>query len=867
MQYKIPATSLIILVGASSSGKSTFAKTHFKNTEILSSDFFRAMVSNSEDAMDANVETFEALHFVLSKRLQRNLLTVVDATNLHTPARKALKSIALEYHVLPIILAFDVPEKILLERHRQRQDRNFGENVILQHHRLLKQSLKKFKEEGFRQVILFKTLEELQAAEFVRTPIYSDKREEKFPFDIIGDVHGCFDELQLLLEKLGYQIQKHENLLFPHFGFSVTNPENRKAFFVGDLVDRGNKIPEVLRLVMSMVYQNQALCVAGNHDEKLLKKLRGKNVTVAHGMQESLDQLANESPEFIEEVKRFLDGLISHYVVDEGNLVVAYAGLKENMQGRASGAVRSFCLFGETTGEIDEFGLPVRYNWALEYKGKATVVYGHTPVLRTEWLNNTIDIDTGCVFGGKLTALRYPEREFIQVDALKTYAESKKPLNFIDSPLSLQQENDDILDIADLIQEKSPNKNISTKYGFSVNIAQNNMLAALEVMSRFAINPKWLIYLPPTMSPTESSQLDNYLEHPTEAFQYFAKNGIKTLVCEEKHMGSRAIIVICKNEKVVLDRFGIEQEGIGVCYTRTGRSFFTDKELEQAFLSRLNIALEKSGFYEKHQTDWVCLDCELMPWSAKAQSLIQNQYAAVGSSAKNAIDETLIILEKSSERFKESNPENYQEMTGIQEIFANKKRMISDYIQSYQNYCWEVNDLDDYTLAPFHILATENAVHTDKPHTWHLEEIATFCKEDEKMLLATNHLLVDLNDDNSRNQAIDWWEKMTQKGGEGMVVKPLDFISKNSKGIIQPAIKCRGSAYLSIIYGAEYNAPQNLIRLKQRSVHKKRNLALNEFVLGLTALDNFVQKQPLHKVHECVFGVLALESEPIDPRL
>ncbi|MBC8111011.1 MAG: polynucleotide kinase-phosphatase, partial [Verrucomicrobia bacterium] len=686
MQYSIPATSLVILVGASSSGKSTFARKHFKSTEILSSDFFRAMVSDSENTLDANAETFEALHFILSKRLQRNLLTVVDATNLQAHARKMLKQIAYQYHVLPVILAFDIPEKILLERHRQRNDRAFGDNVIFNHQKQFRQSLKAFKDEGFKQVIVFKNPEDMEAAMFVRSPLYNDKREEKNPFDIIGDVHGCFDELKILLENLGYHIDNHPNNLFPDFGFQVVPPEGRKAFFVGDLVDRGNKTPEVLRLVMSMVYNNQALCVAGNHDDKLLKKLKGKNVNIGHGLQESLDQLANETPEFIGEVQKFIAGLISHYVVDGGNLVVAHAGIGEAMQGRASGAVRAFCLYGETTGEIDEFGLPVRYNWALAYKGKAMVVYGHTPVVRTEWLNNTLNIDTGCVFGGKLTALRYPERELVQVKALNTYAESRKPLDFSENQLSIQQQQDDVLDIADLISEKSPNKNMATDYGFSVNIRQENMLAALEVMSRFAINPKWLIYLPPTMSPTETSVLPEYLEHPAEAFAYFAKNGVKTVVCEEKHMGSRAIIVICRNQEVTLKRFGIDEKSIGVCYTRTGRSFFSDEKLEQQFLEKLNIALEKSNFYEKHTSDWVCLDCELMPWSAKAQSLLQNQYAAVGSAAKNAIPAAVLMLEKAAKRFKESGLKDFETLSGLKEIFASKKQMIDEYIQAYQHY-------------------------------------------------------------------------------------------------------------------------------------------------------------------------------------
>src|SRR5262249_39784910 len=148
-----------------------------------------------------------------------------------------------------------------------------------------------------------------------------------------------------------------------------------------------------------------------------LRKLRGNDVQISHGLAETLAQLEPEPEPFKEQVHQFLEDLPTHYVFDGGKLVVAHAGLRADLQGRVSARVRSFALFGDTTGETDEFGLPVRLNWAAEYKGSAAVVYGHTPVAEPEWLNGTINIDTGCVFGGRLTALRYPERELVSVPA------------------------------------------------------------------------------------------------------------------------------------------------------------------------------------------------------------------------------------------------------------------------------------------------------------------------------------------------------------------------------------------------------------------------------------------------------------------
>lgn len=242
---------------------------------------------------------------------------------------------------------------------------------------------------------------------------------DRGPFDIIGDIHGCFDELCELLRTLGYQVHEDAWLAIP--------PDGRIAVFVGDLVDRGPDTPGVLKLVMTMVRTGQALCVPGNHDMKLLRKLKGKDVLVAHGLAESLSQLEREPAEFVESVVRFLETLASHYVLDGGKLVVAHAGMKEELQGQESNKARHFALFGDTTGEIDKFGLPVRLNWAAHYRGKAMVVYGHVPVAEAKWQNGTIDIDTACVFGGKLTALRYPEKELVSVAARRIYYRPARP--------------------------------------------------------------------------------------------------------------------------------------------------------------------------------------------------------------------------------------------------------------------------------------------------------------------------------------------------------------------------------------------------------------------------------------------------------
>ena len=851
MKVTIPELSLVLLVGPSGCGKSTFARQHFKPTEVLSSDYCRGLVADNENDQAATRDAFEVLHFIARKRLSAGRLTVIDATNVQPDSRKPLVALAREFHVMPIAIVFDFSEKLCHERNRSRPDRDFGPHVVRNQSQQLHRSLRGLDREGFRGVHVFKSPDELEALVIERQPMWTNRRNEHGPFDIIGDIHGCLDELQELLATLGYSVERDGS------GYTVKVPEGRKAIFLGDLVDRGPDIPDVLKLVMGMVVSGTALCVPGNHDMKLLQKLRGKDVKIAHGLADSLAQLESESPEFKQKVVDFFDGLISHYVLDDGKLVVAHAGMKEEMQGRGSGAIRSFALFGETTGETDEFGLPVRYNWAADYRGKASVVYGHTPVAEPQWLNRTVNIDTGCVFGGKLTALRYPEKEFVSVPAHRTYYEPAKPLVAAQPTLALSQqhEQDDVLDIVDVIGKRI----IETKLHGNLTVREENSIAALEAMSRFATNPKWLIYLPPTMSPSETSKQPDLLEHPAEAFAYYRKEHIEKVICEQKHMGSRAVVIVCRDRDAAQRRFGITQVETGTCYTRTGRRFFNDCALEKEFLSRVQMAASKAELWDELATDWLCLDCELMPWSSKAQDLLRQQYAPTGAAARAGLSECIAALRSASQRVAEA--------CELSRRYETRLEMVQQYVKAYRQYCWTVRSLPDLKLAPFHVLATEGTVHGDKDHVWHMTTLARLCAADPELLLATAYKIVDLGDDNSQQEGIAWWEKLTASGGEGMVVKPLQFVARNRRGLVQPAVKCRGREYLRIIYGPEYTAPEHLERLRARGLGTKRSLALREFALGIEALQRFVDRDPLRRVHECVFGVLALESEPVDPRL
>ncbi len=843
MTINIPEFAMVTIIGPSGSGKSTFCRKHFLPTQVLSSDTFRGLVMDDEDSLDATTPAFEALHFMLAKRLELGRLTVVDATNVQSGSRASLLQIASKWHALKVAIILDIPEEVCQERNKLRPNRQFGPHVVRNQTRDLRRSFGQLKKEGWHKWYVISP-DEIDSVEVVTERIWSRRPEETGPFDIIGDVHGCLEELKLLLAKLGWNLEPE-----------LSHPENRKLVFVGDLVDRGPDSVGVLKLVMKAVQDGRAICVPGNHDSKLARALKGVDVSLGHGLRETLAQLNEESEEFRKEVQSFIEGLVSHAVMDEGKLCVAHAGLREEMQGRGSKAVRDFALYGETTGEIDEFGLPVRYEWAKSYRGRTMVVYGHTPVPEPEWINGTIDIDTGCCFGGSLTALRYPERELVSVAALATYAEPARPIGW-KADAVLSSERDDLLDIKDVLGRR----HIQTRLARRVSIREENAIAALEVMSRFAADPRWLIHLPPTMSPSRTSTKEGYLEHPYEALDYYRKAGIKQAVCQEKHMGSRALAVICRDEETAGKRFGVPPGEQGAILTRTGRRFFDDLSLEQQIVQRLAAAAEKSELFAELESNWILLDLELMPWSAKAIGLLKEQYAPVGAASAAMAD----FWQMSARGAEKRGVENADQLVEAADAFHDSAAKFRD---AYRRYCWNVKSLEDYVLAPFHLLASESRVHADKNHIWHMETLAKLCDADPALLKKTPWHLVNLDSEEEVESVTKWWEDLTTSGGEGMVVKPLDFIAHGEEGILQPAVKCRGREYLRIIYGPEYLSEENLNELRRRGLGRKRGLAIREFGLGIESLERFVRGDGLRAVHECVFGILALESEPVDPRL
>ncbi|GAB4454482.1 MAG: hypothetical protein OHK0029_09130 [Armatimonadaceae bacterium] len=414
MTIRYPAVALILLVGPSGSGKSTFARNHFGETEIISSDRCRALIGDDEARQDINDDAFSLLHHWLGLRLKNRRFTVVDSTALKPSARESLLQIAAAQKVPCYALALDVPLDECLRRDAARE-RTVGERVVQRQYATFEQVKRELVKEKRLAGFDIVAMEEIENVTFER----GGQATNAARFDVFGDVHGCYQELCDLLEKLGYRWETRLGASVP------VHPAGRIPAFVGDLTDRGPDSAGVLRLVCDLVAQDLGLFAPGNHDDKLFRMLKGNKVSRSHGL-ELTEQQINELPQaqreqLVADVMTYLATAPPYLVLDNGSLVVTHAGIREEMIGSYSGQVRQFTLYGDVRG-FDDSGRPIRFDWASEYRGKPLIAYGHTPQEEIRIVNNTVNLDSGCVFGGSLSALRYPEREIVSVPARTVYA-------------------------------------------------------------------------------------------------------------------------------------------------------------------------------------------------------------------------------------------------------------------------------------------------------------------------------------------------------------------------------------------------------------------------------------------------------------
>ncbi|NHC42066.1 polynucleotide kinase-phosphatase [Bacillus sp. MM2020_1] len=859
----LPHAGIILLVGPSNSGKTTLLNQLIQeqqifSTEVVSSNQFRALVSDVEfidwnrrpkneadslfyEYQQISKEAFEAMDYIIAKRCRLNKLTFIDATHLRDYEREKYLQMAKRYHVPAIAIVLNLAETELLRRDLAR-DFPRGKNRIKLQYQHFKKMLRSIKKEGFRRCYIFGE-EELQVLNVSRleNPLLIDVDNG---FDIIGDIHGCFEEFSELLSELGY----HEN----EEGYFI-HPEGRKILSLGDVMSRGPRSIETLQFFQKHVTAGLAYMIDSNHGWKIARWLDGKNVKLAHGdenVKAEFDEYESkfgkdETERLKEQIRDLLLEAKSHYVIRKNGVNVAvavHAGIKDHYIGKQSPRISDFCRYGDTDG-IDDRGKPIRKDWSIAHQSSELILWGHDPRTQPILVNNTLNIDQGVVFGGSLTAYRFPERYLVSVKAKADYANvPDNPLKELESKRLAPPNISKFLDGYSVLTEQ---------YG-EIALYADSTKSALDDLSHYTLPLEEIVYLPPTMSPTpKPSSLPGYLEHPSDAFDYYQANGVDTMIVEKKHMGSRGILFLFKNKQVAKEYIG--RETLGSIYTRTGRAFFK-KELEEQILQVLNEDL--SSYFEKYNTNFVLMDAEILPWNLKAKELIMNQYAHVGEMA-------LFDRSKLREQLMKAAA-NGKDVGSWLEETDEKIHNALVFNEVYQKYCWETEGLAGIQIAPFHTIAHSNETFFSQPHTWHMEKNKEFSNM-SNLFVETEYRVV--NDEESMKAAIEWWEEMTEDGHEGFVVKPESYVARHKGKILQPAIKVRGRKYLHIIYGIDYLQPENLARLKQRNAGKKQRNALKEFALGVEAVNRFVRRESLERYHECVLGVLALESDPIDPRL
>jgi protein phosphatase len=838
MDLTIPQLSLVLLIGPAGAGKSTFARTHFAPTQIVSSDACRAMVCDDEADQSVSGDAFDLLHYITAKRLHNRRLTVIDATNVLAESRRSLLGLSRKFHVLPVAIVFDYPESVCQERNRLRRERQVPPSVISTQINQLRQSLPKLRLEGFHTIYHLTDPAETDRCRVHIERIWTDRRDDHGPFDLIGDVHGCAEELHELLTKLGYRLTPNGEW------WEVVPPPGRKVVLLGDLVDRGPDTPGVLRLAMSLVRSGHGLCVQGNHDRKLARKLAGRDVHITPGLAEALAQLANEPPEFCQQAREFLEGLVSNYTLDGGRLVVAHAGLKEDLQGRVSTRVRDFALYGETIGETDEVGLPILYNWASEYRGEAMVVYGHTPVLEPEWLNRTICIDTGCVYGGRLTALRYPELELVSVQAKRMYCQPKRPLI---PPGAQPARTEEPLELADFLNRRL----ITTRLVGKIVITEEQMAHAIEIVSRSGLDPRQLLWLPADPAPVESStDTPDYLEHPHEAANYFRNCGVNRIVCQQLPGGVAVGVLVCRDPQTAQMGFRIPPGQFGSIWTGSAQLPANAATLAP-LLHRLAESITAAGWWQSFRTDWFGLQAILAP-GPPSHRLALEQLAAytLGQSAE--------ALRQTAKR-----PGMGVDPGSLADRFQTRQRLCQHWLARTP----EPPATATLRLIPLAVLLSNGAAHTETPRTQQMDWLNELACASEGVFAPPPTRVFALDERKSLDSLRDWWDELCGQQAEGVLIAPEKQLPRGERGPLSQVLKARTPYALRQIYGPEYDLPINLERLRRRSVGAKRMLANRLFGLSVEAIERYARREPLRRVHECCLAMLALQSEPFDIRL
>ena len=692
---------------------------------------------------------------------------MIDATNVQPEARKPLVELARQYHCLPVAIVLDLPERICQERNAGRRDRDFGPHVIRNQKSQLRRSLRGLQQGGLPA--------RLRAGD-ARGGRGGGRRAGAALERQAGRARAVRHHRRCprLLRRAGGAARSGSGYARPGWrrrsalgDRTFVHPEGRKAVFLGDLVDRGPRILDTVRLVRNMVAerlgpvrprQPRHEAAAGSSGARTS---RSRTVWPTRWPRSTPCRTRSERP-FCDELADFLDGLVSHYVLDDGKLVVAHAGMKEEMQGRGSGKVRDFALYGETTGETDEFGLPVRFDWASEYRGQAMVVYGHTPVPEPDWLNRTVNIDTGCVFGGKLTALRYPEKEFVSVPAARTYCEPARPFlppeRAGPRPLGPAGPRRGARRRGRARQADHPDPAAGQRHdpggerhggaGGDEPVRRRPEVADLPAAHHVALRDQ-----PgrgPAGAPGRGVRLLPQRGRPAGRLRGEAHG----LPCGRRRLPGRG----GGPGAVRRDHRGMRHRG------HPHRAAVLQRRRPGAARSSTGCARRSTA-----ADLWSEAGHDLGVPGLRADAVVGQGPGTPADPVRRRGGGGLGVPAPSRRwrwrrRAARLEGEERAKLAEVEARFRLREQDIDRFVAAYRQYCWPVESLTDLKLAPFHLLATEGHVHTDRDHLWHMETLAEVCRADPELLLATRYKVVDVTDQASQDEGIAWWEELHGAG-------------------------------------------------------------------------------------------------------
>jgi protein phosphatase len=834
MILRLPKFSALAVLAPTAFPVAEWARRHFDPQICLDPSDCQQLLGVA--AVPPSADAYALVTQAFQLRLAAGKTTVLLQAPLDQSGRQFIRSACRKYHTQLLVLSIELPEDELAALAPA-----YDRALWAREQDLLEQNLQFLDKEGIQQHFRIRSSAELAALQVEWQPLPCDRSELAGPFDLIGSLHGCHAELLALLAKLGYDRAHDPDGLLP------LHPQGRLPVFLGDMADRGPGSAQALALVKAMTTAGKALTVLGNQDRALLEFLRAE----PDGDPGELALWWSQaSPAEKSATLAWIAALPSHLVLDGGRLVAVHGGIQAEMIGRHTQPITAFCTFGSTPSEHNAVQKEPLASWVEDIPAGTTVVFAHQPLVDAVDAGRYVAVDTACLYGGQLSAFRYPEREFVQVPAETAHETATWPaLAAPQAPLHAAAERwllpDEHFNGRFLVQTTSG-------FTFTTTEAQYNVVT--EFLEAEAVSPRWLIYLPPSMSPPQPAAQAGYLEHPVEAFSYYEKKGQTHVMVQEKLDGRRAVVVLCRDQAAAAARFGAEDGRLGVVYSRRGRPIFADPAEERELLGQLHAAATAAGLWEALRTDWIC--CEGQLCGGKFQPARRAEEERIAAGVVATWPRSLELLAHSTA----SGPE----------FEALKARMgeRSAGAQALARICARPEAADgDWFFVPYHLLAAQSGVFFDRPHAWHLEQLAAFTQANAPRVRALRAELLDLQDHDQRRKLINWWQELSDQGAPGIVVKPVTLELFINQEYLQPAMKVRGREALRKVYGPFYTDPELLAHHRNRSLKERRELSVRHFALGKEGLERFVAGRPHYEVFQTVFTHLAISTMDGNPLL